>query len=89
MKTNFKTFEDQKDLSAIIYSAIIKSEFILFSPSNIKRLPQYALLTLKLRKKCFEFLEEKDPNEEFFNTAFEIREINGIKGLYFKETENN
>jgi len=63
MKTNFESEEDQASLRKIIDRAIMDTERVIFSEHYFQKCPEYTKLVLELREKCFEFLEEPDPNE--------------------------
>lgn len=67
MKTNFESEEDRYWLDRIIWRAIMQGESILFADPLLNEIKEYRVHLFELRRKCFEYLEEEDPNEEYLN----------------------
>jgi hypothetical protein len=73
MKLIFDKDKDEKWLKRILYGACMSTEKILFGCRDIKQATEYLPHIVELRKKIFEYLEEKDPNEDVINLLLEER----------------
>jgi hypothetical protein len=60
MKTNFDN--DKKFLHFLLIRGIMASDEILFNNTNSST-ERYKQIMKGYRKKCFEYLEEEDPNQ--------------------------
>lgn len=63
MKTNFEN--DKEFLHYLLIRGIMASENILFN--NVPNRDGYKEMMKNYRKKCFEYLEEVDPNQSFID----------------------
>lgn len=63
MKTTFETEEEIKFLYDLLWRGVMSSESVLFNPAY-DSCSAYVGIIKKFRKKCFEYLETKDPNEQ-------------------------
>lgn len=90
MKLVYETPEDQKSLYDIFWAACMQTEkFLLEEPYCFDpTFPEYRLITLNLRRKIYEFLEEEDPNEPHWQ-AMEKRDKNIIELRKELQNEQN
>jgi hypothetical protein len=65
MKTSFDTEEERYFLKTVLNRAIQSTEAVIFNtPTELNVfIAEYFLLMIELRKKCFDVLQEEDPNK--------------------------
>jgi len=66
MKTTLNDEKDIQFLKIVLRRCIMQGEQFLFDYAMVKNnnLHEYCNQLLKIRKKCYEWLGEEDPNEE-------------------------
>lgn len=66
MKTTFTSDDDKEWLDKIIHRAIMQTESTTYNTlmHKMREVKDYTLFQFEIRKKCFEFLGEEDPNEK-------------------------
>jgi hypothetical protein len=66
MKTSFETPEEQKFLYDLLWRGISSTEPMLYDLTNLdgEEFYEYKKVLFSFRQKCFELLEEEDPNRE-------------------------